>query len=129
VAPLRPALVNAGSKTSNWLAIERPWICALCVRLANATIPNGSLRLLELVREKGPAIETRACPTAGLGGRIGSGEPDPERRLERHWNSVPVSDAEAGLIGELSRPVIRPSWIRVAEQAGSLSPSSVTCPM
>lgn len=35
-----------------------------------------------------------------------------------NWNAVPVSDAEAGLIAELSLPVIKPSWIRIAEQAG-----------
>lgn len=35
-----------------------------------------------------------------------------------NWGAVPVSAAEAGFIGELSRAVVRPSWIRMAEHDG-----------
>ena len=35
-----------------------------------------------------------------------------------NWAAVAVSDAEAGLIASLSRPVVRPSWIRIAEHDG-----------
>jgi GNAT superfamily N-acetyltransferase len=35
-----------------------------------------------------------------------------------NWGAVPVSEAEATFIAQLSRAVVKPSWIRIAERGG-----------